>query len=285
MAGETNQRLADRLREAADLLEGQGANPFRVGAYRRAAETLVGLPRGADEILERQGLEGLIALPNIGRSIAAAIEEIVRTGRWAQLERLRGTLDPEHLFQAVPGIGPGLARRVHETLEIETLEGLEIAAHDGRLERVPGIGARRAAMIRAALASMLGRRPLRRLRATAAPSVGLLLDIDAEYRAQAAKGDLRRIAPRRFNPSGEAWLPVLHTRRGDWEATALYSNTARAHELDKLHDWVVIYFHGDDEPEGQCTVVTETRGSLVGQRVVRGREAECRAYYQHRETP
>jgi len=284
MAEETNQRLADRLREAADLLEGQGANPFRVGAYRRAAETLVGLERDAADILEREGQEGLIALPNIGRSIAAAIEELVRTGRWAQLERLRGTLDPEHLFQAVPGIGPGLARRVHEVLEIGTLEGLEVAAHDGRLERVPGIGARRAAMIRAALASMLGRRPLRHRRETAAPSVELLLDIDAEYRARAAKGDLRRIAPRRFNPSGEAWLPVLHTRRADWDATALYSNTARAHELDKLHDWVVIYFHGDDEPEGQCTVVTETRGGLVGRRVVRGRESECRAYYQKRKT-
>jgi len=284
MSGETNQRVADRLHEAADLLEGQGANPFRVGAYRRAAETLVDLERDADDILEQEGLAGLMALPNIGRSIAAAIEELVRTGRWAQLERLRGTLDPEHLFQAVPGIGPGLARRVHEALEIETLEGLEIAAHDGRLERVPGIGTRRAAMIRAALASMLGRRPLRHRRETAAPSVGLLLDVDAEYRRRAAKGDLRRIAPRRFNPSGEAWLPVLHTRRGDWEATALYSNTARAHELDRLHDWVVIYFHSDDEPEGQCTVVTETRGSLIGKRVVRGRESECRAYYQERKT-
>jgi len=284
MTEETNQRLVDRLREAADLLEGQGANPFRVGAYRRAAETLVRLERDAADILEREGQEGLIALPNIGRSIAAAIEELVRTGRWAQLERLRGTLDPEHLFQAVPGIGPGLARRVHEVLEIGTLEGLEVAAHDGRLERVPGIGARRAAMIRAALASMLGRRPLRHRRETAAPTVELLLDIDAEYRARAAKGDLRRIAPRRFNPSGAAWLPVLHTRRADWDATALYSNTARAHELDKLHDWVVIYFHGDDEPEGQCTVVTETRGGLVGRRVVRGRESECRAYYQKRKT-
>jgi len=152
MPGETNQRLTERLREAADLLEGQGANPFRVGAYRRAAETLVGLERDAADILEREGLNGLIALPNVGRSIAAAIEELIRTGRWAQLERLRGTLDPEHLFQAVPGIGPELARRIHDTLEIETLEGLEVAAHDGRLEQVPKIGARRAAMIRAALA-------------------------------------------------------------------------------------------------------------------------------------
>jgi len=54
---------------------------------------------------------------------------------------------------------------------------------------------------------------------------------------------------------------------------------ARAHELGRVFDWVVVYFHSDDEPEGQCTVVTETRGELVGRRVVRGREPECRTHY------
>jgi len=111
------------------------------------------------------------------------------------------------------------------------------------------------------------------------PDVGLLLDVDGEYRDQAERGILRKIAPRRFNPSGEAWLPILHSRHGSWDFTALYSNTARAHDLGKVKDWVVIYFHSDSEPEGQCTVVTETQGPLAGKRVVRGREAECRAFY------
>ena len=52
---------------------------------------------------------------------------------------------------------------------------------------------------------------------------------------------LATIAPRRFNPTGESWLPVLHTSRGDWHVTALYSNTARAHELGRTRDWVVLY--------------------------------------------
>ena len=82
------------------------------------------------------------------------------------------------------------------------------------------------------------------------------------------------IAPRRFNPSGAAWLPILHTERDPWRFTALYSNTARAHELGRTRDWVVIYFHQDDEVEGQRTVVTETLGPLAGHRVVRGREGE-----------
>ncbi len=59
----------------------------------------------------------------------------------------------------------------------------------------------------------------------------------------------------------------------------LYSNTARAHELGHTRDWVVIYFYDDQHLEKQHTVVTETHGTLVGARVVRGREAECRAYY------
>jgi hypothetical protein len=72
-----------------------------------------------------------------------------------------------------------------------------------------------------------------------------------------------------------SWLPILHTQRGDWHFTALFSNTARAHDLDKTSDWVVLYFHTDHGPEAQRTVVTETSGSLSGRRVVRGREAEC----------
>jgi hypothetical protein len=279
MAMTANQMIAERLREAADLLQHQDANQFRVGAYRRAADTVGGLDRDVVEILDREGLDGLIALPGVGRSIASAIEELVRSGRWSQLERLRGTLEPETVFQAIPGVGPALAHRIHETLEVETLEALEIAAHNGRLASVPGIGVRRAAMLRAALASMLARRPARRRGEMAVPPVRHLLDVDREYREKAVAGQLRKIAPRRFNPSGEAWLPILHTRRDDWDFTALYSNTARAHELGRVRDWVVIYFHTDNEPEGQCTVVTETRGHLEGKRVVRGREAECRAYH------
>jgi putative hydrolase len=214
-------------------------------------------------------------LPGIGPSIARAILEMLRTGRWMQLERLRGSLDPEQVFQSIPGVGPELARRIHDTLEIETLAELEQAAHDGRLEQVPGVGPRRARMVAAALAHMLQRRPAHPPSPTVEPDIELLLEVDREYREQAAAGTLRKIAPKRFNPQGEAWLPILHAQRGDWEFTALYSNTARAHDLGKTSDWVVLYFHSDHGPEGQRTVVTETSGPQAGRRVVRGREAEC----------
>lgn len=270
-----NRAIAEKLQEIADLLEAQNANPFRVNAYRRAARTVSAHEEELRVLAEREGIEGLDQLPAIGRSIALAIQEMLRTGRWMQLERLRGSLDPEQVFQSIPGIGPGLARRIHESLEVDTLAELELAAHDGRLEQVPGVGARRARMITAALAHMLQRRPARVRRPVSEPGVELLLDVDREYREQAAKGKLRKIAPQRFNPSGEAWLPILHTQRQDWHFTALFSNTARAHELGKTNDWVVLYFHTDHGPEAQCTVVTETSGPMEGQRVVRGREVEC----------
>jgi DNA polymerase (family X) len=276
-----NQVIADRLREVADLLEQQEANPFRVRAYRQAADTVASEAQDLRELFDREGSAALQALPGIGAGIAAAIAEMLRTGRWSQLDRLRGTLDPEQLFRTIPGVGAGLARRIHESLHADTLEALEVAAHDGRLASVPGIGLRRASMIRSVLGTMLGRpRSPTPRRPPVEPSIEELLDVDEEYRRQAAADRLPKIAPRRFNPGGEAWLPILHTERGQWHFTALFSNTARAHQLGRTHDWVVVYFHADTQPEGQRTVVTETRGPLEGKRVVRGREAECHALHR-----
>ncbi|MGB5623694.1 MAG: helix-hairpin-helix domain-containing protein [Gammaproteobacteria bacterium] len=281
MDASANQQIARKLDEAAELLAQQGANPFRVSAYRKAANTIEKLDRSVADILDEQGLEGLIELPTIGKGIASAIRELVTSGRWSQLERMRGTLDPERLLQTVPNVGPVLAAHIHGELHIDTLEQLEAAAWDGRLEGLPGVGERKLQGIRAALASMLGR-ALRRETGHAAdgPDVELLLHVDLEYRRAAEAGTLPTIAPKRFNPSGEAWLPILHTEHRGWHFTALFSNTARAHELDRVRDWVVIYFYDDSHEEGQHTVVTETRGPLTGQRVVRGRESECRVWYQ-----
>ena len=226
-------------------------------------------------LLEREGIEGLDALAGIGPVLAQAIAQMVRTGRWAQLERLRGGRT-EQLFQTIPGLGPELAGRIHEHLDIETLEALELAActtagssrcrasaRGGRLccaRPSPGCSP-----------AHVGPDTERAVE----PGVDLLLDVDREYREKAERGALPKIAPRRFNPSGEAWLPILHTERGDRGFTALFSNTALAHALRRVRDWVVIYFHEDSGPEGQRTVVTETRRPLAGQRVVRGRETEC----------
>ena len=274
-----NHMISERLREAADLLLAQGADDFRVRAYHKAADSVAHLDRDVGAIAT-DGPGALDEIPGIGPAIAGAIAELVRTGRWAFLERLRGAADPERAFRMIPGVGPGLARTLHETLHVDTLEGLEAAAAAGRLEEVPGLGRRRIAMLRAALSELLARVRPRATGAAEEPGVAELLGVDGEYRAQAASGTLPRIAPRRFNPTGEAWLPVLHTRRGGWNFTALYSNTARAHELGRTRDWVVIYFQADSSAEAQRTVVTEMQGPLRGRRVVRGRERDCAEFYR-----
>ena len=275
-----NRIIADRLREMAMLLEQQGANHFRVAAYRNAAKSIETLPRSVRLLLETNGIADLTMLPAIGPQIAAVIAEMVHTGESMQLERLRGAVDPVGLLSKVPGIGPTLAMRIVEQLHIDTLEELEQTVYNGRLGALPGFGERRLAMVRAALAEKLGRGRRGTGVNTTEPPIDVLLDVDREYRDKAAAHKLRLIAPRRFNPKNEAWLPILHTQRGRWRFTALYSNTPLAHRLNRTRDWVVIYFHTDSDAEGQRTVVTETRGQLRAKRVVRGREAECADHHR-----
>jgi hypothetical protein len=162
-------------------------------------------------------------------------------------------------LEAIPGIGRKLSGVIVEVIR---------SGRCGALDRLRGEVAHQLEWISHA----------HRLRADE-PSVELLLAIDREYRAAAAAGRLKKIAPRKLNPEHEAWLPIMHVDRDGWSFTALFSNTELAHQLHRTDDWVVIYFHRPHEPEGQATVVTERRGWLRGQRVVRGRERECVAHW------
>ncbi len=274
----TNDVIAAQLERIANLLEAQDANPFRVASYRRAANHLRQWDRSAAAQFRCLGIEALREIEGVGEGLAATIAELVQSGHVALLDRLESEAEPEKLLRRLPGVGPKLAHRLHDALGAVTLEELEQAAYDGRLDRIDGIGRKKAETIRAALAGMLGRRHTWRGIAGSLdrPAVEALLAVDAEYRAGAARGTLQKIAPRRFNPERTAWLPVHHCARDGWQFTALFSNTHRAHELGKTNDWVVIYYHRDRR-EDQCTVITATSGPFAGQRIVRGREDECRA--------
>lgn len=276
-----NHEVATRLREIADLLKSQQANPFRINAYRHAADTLDSLGQNVADLMLSEGIEGLVALPGIGEGIARSIYEYIATGRMSRLENLKGVSDPVELFRSIPTVGRALAERIHDELHVDSLEALENAARQGQLARVEGLGRKRREAIEAWLQKHLDdqRRPVRAAPVQDGPAVKLILRVDDEYRQKAAAGKLPMITPKRFNPENRAWLPILHTTRDHWHFTALYSNTARAHQLGRTADWVVIYFYDDHHREGQHTVVTETHGSLQGRRVVRGREAECLQYY------
>lgn len=279
-----NHEIAEMLEHIASLLELQEANTFRVQAYRAAAN-LVENFRGSIAELALDDKDALMDLPHIGERLSNLIVEYIETGKSRLLQRLEGEVNPEELFESVPGIGPELAERIVRKLDIKTLEELEQAVYDGRLAEVEGFGEKRLDTVRYSLAGMMGqlsRRPnapksaVRKRADMERPSVALLLEVDAEYRQKAKNRQLKRIAPRRFNPENRAWLPILHADLHGWSFTALYSNTVRAHQLEKVKDWVVIFYERGRH-EGQATVVTETRGPMAGKRVVRGREQECMA--------
>ncbi|SFQ20375.1 Helix-hairpin-helix domain-containing protein [Tranquillimonas alkanivorans] len=90
-----NRRIADRLSEYAALLEQQGEDGFRVRACLEAANRLERLHEPLGEVLRSGGVEALIRLPRVRRGIAAAIAEMLTTGRWRQLDRVKGEFTPE----------------------------------------------------------------------------------------------------------------------------------------------------------------------------------------------
>lgn len=281
----TNDDIARHLNSIADLLEAQNGNYFRVRSYRQAARTVREHEVSVARLVKEKGIEAVRELPGIGERLSKLIVEYVERGRTQMLGRLEGEFSPEKLFMRVPGIGECLAHRIIEELDIHSLEELELAAHDSRLSKVESFGQKRVEGVKSSLAGMLSRSAQRRQLAARKledgekePDIQTILDVDCEYRESVEADKLPKIAPRRFNPAGEAWLPILHIERGDWNFTALYSNTKRAHDLGKVRDWVILYFDRDGE-ESQRTIVTEARGELAGKRVVRGRERECRRYY------
>lgn len=285
--GVSNEAIADALVETAELLQREGANPFRVRAYRHGADTVRRTRQPVAAILAQDGQRGLQRLPGIGDSLSESIHKITRSGRLPLLERLKHDRTPATLFATVADIGPKLAARIRDELKITTLSELEAAAWDGRLARVPGMGQKRVRAVRESLGGRFrDRRPELRpgnsLPVEDQPSVDLLLDLDREYRELAERDRLLRVAPRRFNPGGQAWLPILRTERHGVSYAVHYSNTGRAHELDALGDWVVIY-SDDKKSGGTWTVLTSRFGTLKGRRIVRGREEECDTHYEKQQ--
>jgi DNA polymerase (family X) len=277
----TNGDLADVLDEIAQRLRRQAANPFRVAAYRAAAETVRSWNEPLAQIYRMEHIKGLECLPGVGKSIARKLAELIRRGRLRSLESLRRKQAANDTLTSLPMIGPLLAARIRSKLGINTLEEVYAAAYDGRLRRIAGVGRKRVQAIRESLALRLDRQSptWRQVVPSDDPSVETLLEIDRLYRERAAQGRLVTVAPRKFNPTGAAWLPILRRTRNGHRYCAAFANTARSHQLDHDRDWVVIYRETKAD-FGIWTVLTSRYGALRGRRIVRGREAECEAYYQ-----
>jgi DNA polymerase (family 10) len=189
-----NADVAVVFNQIADLLEVQGANPFRIRAYRNAARNVSELGGSVAAMLQRG--EDLDALPGIGADLAGKIAEIVATGTCEQLERLRKEVPPAITeLLAIPRLGPKRVRALHDELGIETLPELLSAAREGRIGQVKGFGAKMEQQILEAAAARLAQERRFKLPVALQVSDALLSELKAVpgVRQAVAAGSLRRM--------------------------------------------------------------------------------------------
>jgi DNA polymerase (family 10) len=137
-----NRQIAQRFERLADLLEIEGENPFRVRAYRSAAETVRGLSSALVDLVA-DGAD-LTEYPHIGREIAEKIETLVETGRLPALEDVAERV-PEALadLMQIQGLGPKGVKALYDHFEIRSLEQLEKVARAGQVRELSGFGAKK----------------------------------------------------------------------------------------------------------------------------------------------
>jgi DNA polymerase (family 10) len=131
-----NQEIAHIFNGIADILEIRGENPFRIRAYRRAAQNIEGLAEDVTGIHEAE----LKKIPGIGQDLADKIQEYIKTGHLVFYEKLKKEV-PSGLVEMlhVPGLGPKTVKMLFEKIKIMTIDDLERLAKKGRLKGLPGI--------------------------------------------------------------------------------------------------------------------------------------------------
>ncbi len=133
----SNLRIAEIFSNIADILEIQSANPFRIRAYRRAAQTIENLSEDLSSYVEG---DGLVKLPGIGEDLASKIKEFLDTGSISAYEELKKKVRPVLLDMLdIPGVGPKTAKLLYDTLKVRSLEDLELKARAHKISGIPGI--------------------------------------------------------------------------------------------------------------------------------------------------
>jgi DNA polymerase (family 10) len=186
-----NLAIARVLAEIGDLLEIKNENPFKIRAYRTASETVAHHPEG----LAAMSPADRLALPGVGKDLAARIAELIDTGTAAYHQELLQEFPPTILdLLHLPGVGPKTVALLYHQLGVRTLDDLESAAREGRLRALKGMGAKKEALILRSLedrTQVAGRRLSAEAHDTAAALVGWLRE-HAEGAAVAPVGSLRR---------------------------------------------------------------------------------------------
>ena len=136
-----NAEIAEIFNEYADLLEIEGANQYRVRAYRTAARNISNLSHSAAEMVNKN--EDLSRLPGLGKDLASKVADIVNTGKLSQLEELKKKLPAELIdITGLAGLGPKRTGKLYQKLGITSIEELEEAAKKQKVRGLPGFAAK-----------------------------------------------------------------------------------------------------------------------------------------------
>ncbi len=224
----TNSEVADIFNEVADLLEIEGANQFRVRAYRDAARTVSSLSRSVREMIA-DGAD-LTELSGIGDDLAGKIKEIVETGSLEQLTEIRARTPPSLARMLdIAGLGPKRVRKIHKELGVVTLEDLKEAAQTGQIRELHGLGPKIEEKILEDLERQAGEEERTRLNVAeemVAPLVAYLEGIDGVQRVTVA-GSYRR----RKETVGDIDILVISA---EGEATAAMDAFVAYEDVDKV---------------------------------------------------
>jgi len=146
-APQRNQQIAALFRSIADLLASQRANPYRVRAYRRGADSLLALAEDVADIAQRQALG---EIEGVGRDLSEKIEEFLRTGKIQTLDALRTPLpDQVRDWVSLPGLSESLVAYLYGRLNIATLPDLERLVRSHMLRTIPGFAGSEEALLQA----------------------------------------------------------------------------------------------------------------------------------------
>src|SRR5712691_8281694 len=246
-----NDAIAKVLDEIGDLIELKGENVFRAVTYRAAARSLRDLREPLAQLVQEKRLK---EIPKVGSSVGEAIEQIVATGRSKRHEELQAAV-PSGLLTLlrVPGVGPATARTIYDHLKITTIEELEEAAKDHRLQQLPKIQAKTEENILrsiAALKQRTGRSLLHEARA-AATAMADYLRAETGVTELAVAGSLRRYK----ETIGDVDIVIA----GD-DAAPIFEVFARARRVER------VLARGDTK----CSVIVD-RGLQIDLRVVPSR--------------
>ncbi|MFH1684623.1 MAG: nucleotidyltransferase domain-containing protein, partial [Candidatus Margulisiibacteriota bacterium] len=139
-----NQEFANIFWDMGEFLELKDDNPFKIRAYRKAAQVIKSLSKNISDIYVAGGLKALMAIPGIGQHIAEKIEEQIKTGKVKSHNKLAKGFPKGFLnLVNIPGMGPKTTQLLYKKFKIDTPEKLEKAAKTGKLKDLPGMGAKK----------------------------------------------------------------------------------------------------------------------------------------------